>query len=611
MPNEFWREVVDRVAQEAPDTLLLAEAFWLMEGYFVRTLGMHRVYNSAFMNMLKDEDNAKYRLVIKNALEFDPEILKRFVNFMNNPDEETAVAQFGKGDKYFGICTLMATMPGLPMFGHGQVEGFTEKYGMEYRRAYWDEQPDWNLVQRHEREIFPLLRRRRIFAEAEDFLLYDFFTQDGYVNEDVFAYSNRRATSAAWWSITTGSMPRTAGSAPRPLIRQDREGDDRTLVQKSLGEGLGLHNAADYLCIFRDHVTGLEYIRSSAGLCEQGLYVELGAYKYQVFLDFREVQDDAQHHYAALAASLNGRGVPSIDSALRDMYLQPIQQPFRQVVNAETFQRLLDARLVDAESKPDKVVLDEVEQKMAAFLGVIKQFTGSDGDEVAHAAAARAELEAILALPVLDTRLPAAEDKATTIKPAATQSSTALEYLQEGLGGDPATWGALFGWWAVHSLGMINGKDGVARQSRTWIDEWRLGSIIAGVLSDMGVAEPAAAEAVALVKLLTSHQDWFAAESDGAQPTARQAAQTLLADNEVQQFLRVNRYKDVLWFNKEAFETLQWWLFVVAVLPTSSGDVPPKKVAVHVAAAYSIIRKLQQAERKSGYQVDKLLAALS
>ena len=26
---------------------------------------------------------------------------------MNNPDERTAVDQFGKGDKYFGICTLM------------------------------------------------------------------------------------------------------------------------------------------------------------------------------------------------------------------------------------------------------------------------------------------------------------------------------------------------------------------------------------------------------------------------------------------------------------------------------------------------------------------------
>jgi hypothetical protein len=68
MPHEFWREVVDRVAAEVPGTLLLAEAFWLMEGYFVRTLGMHRVYNSAFMNMMRDEENAKYRSVIKNTL---------------------------------------------------------------------------------------------------------------------------------------------------------------------------------------------------------------------------------------------------------------------------------------------------------------------------------------------------------------------------------------------------------------------------------------------------------------------------------------------------------------------------------------------------------------
>jgi glycosidase len=90
IPNEFWRDVVDRVAAEAPDTLLLAEAFWLMEGYFVRSLGMHRVYNSAFMNMLRDEKNQEYRLVIKNTLAFDPEILKRYVSFMSNPDERTA-----------------------------------------------------------------------------------------------------------------------------------------------------------------------------------------------------------------------------------------------------------------------------------------------------------------------------------------------------------------------------------------------------------------------------------------------------------------------------------------------------------------------------------------
>ena len=70
MPQEFWRELVDRINNEMPNTLLLAEAFWLMEGYFVRTLGMHRVYNSAFMHMLMKEENDKYHDLIKNTLGF-------------------------------------------------------------------------------------------------------------------------------------------------------------------------------------------------------------------------------------------------------------------------------------------------------------------------------------------------------------------------------------------------------------------------------------------------------------------------------------------------------------------------------------------------------------
>ncbi len=341
MPKEFWREVVERVAQEVPDTLLLAEAFWMMEGYFVRTLGMHRVYNSAFMNMLKAEDNAKYRSSIKNVLEYDPEILKRFVNFMNNPDEETAVAQFGKDDKYFGVCTLLVTMPGLPMFGHGQVEGYGEKYGMEYRRAYRDEHPDTHLVERHEREIFPLLHRRPIFAGVRNFLLYDFYTPEGQVNENVFAYSNAAGDSLAGdaerglvvynnkfaeargWIHTSAAYSVKPGQGDSQPESGPRE---RRLVQKTLGEGLGLHPAANHFCIFRDHISGLEHIHSSQELCDKGLYLELGAFKYRVYLDFREVDDDQEHPYRQLMAQLGGRGVPNIEEALRAL-LRASEQP--------------------------------------------------------------------------------------------------------------------------------------------------------------------------------------------------------------------------------------------------------------------------------------------
>jgi glycosidase len=312
MPIEFWREVVDRVAAEAPDTLLLAEAFWLMEGYFVRTLGMHRVYNSAFMHMLRDEDNAKYRMAIKNTLEFDPQILKRYVNFMNNPDEKTAVEQFGKGDKYFGICTLLATLPGLPMFGHGQVEGFAEKYGMEFRRAKWEETPDEGFTQAHEWRIFPLLHRRFLFADVENFLLYDFYRSNGSVDENAFAYSNRHddpSTGSGQGQrglvIYHNKFADTKGWIKTSAARLDKASGK--LKRRNLAEGLGLPREG--YVIFKDYASQLEYIRSCREIWDKGLYVELGAYQCHAFMDFRFVGD---REWGEIYFALNGAGVPSM-----------------------------------------------------------------------------------------------------------------------------------------------------------------------------------------------------------------------------------------------------------------------------------------------------------
>ena len=312
IPDEFWREVVDRVAAEVPDTLLLAEAFWLLEGYFVRTLGMHRVYNSAFMHMLRDEDNAKYRMAIKNTLEFDPQILKRYVNFMNNPDEKTAIEQFGNGDKYFGVATVLSTLPGLPMFGHGQVEGFREKYGMEFRKPKWDETPDEGLIGGHDWKIFPILHRRSLFADVEQFFLYDLYGADGAVDENVFAYSNvhgderglviyhnRYADTAGWIKVSAAYLDKNTGD----------------LRQKSLAEALGL--PFEGYVILKDYVTHLEYIRSCEELWQKGMYLELHAYQHHVFMDWRFVEES---NWELVHSALNGAGVESMQSKWEEMF---------------------------------------------------------------------------------------------------------------------------------------------------------------------------------------------------------------------------------------------------------------------------------------------------
>jgi len=324
-PNEFWREVVDRVAAEVPDTLLLAEAFWLMEGYFVRTLGMHRVYNSAFMHMLRDEDNASYRKVLKNILEFDPQILKRYVNFMNNPDEKTAIEQFGDGDKYLGVCTLLSTLPGLPMIGHGQIEGFHEKYGMEYQRAYWDEKPNEGLIKAHEWHIFPLLKRRHLFADVTNFILYDFFTPGGYVNEDVFAYSNGTGDNLADGStercliIYHNKYTETQGWIKTSAAFMDKSSGK--LVQKTLGRALGLRAGENDFITYRDLENGLEYIHPSRKVESEGLFVSLKAYQHHAFMDFKEIRDEGDK-WKKVCIDLHGIGYWSIRARYDEMNLQ-------------------------------------------------------------------------------------------------------------------------------------------------------------------------------------------------------------------------------------------------------------------------------------------------
>ena len=284
MPREFWREVVERVLAEAPDTLLLAEAFWLMEGFFVRTVGMHRVYNSAFMHLMRDESNVQLRTILRDVLAFDPGILERWANFLTTPDERPAAEQFGKGDKYFGACTLLATLPGLPLLGHGQIEGLTEKYGMEYLRAYYSEGPDPQLVARHKREITPLLRGRARVAHASGFRLLDLERPNGIVDDNVLAWVTRsdgEATLVMMHNRATSTRGRLLHAAP---VRDTASG---RLISDDLLAALGLDPPPGSAVVATSANSDQELAVPADELRSKGWPVALGPYEYHVLTGFR------------------------------------------------------------------------------------------------------------------------------------------------------------------------------------------------------------------------------------------------------------------------------------------------------------------------------------
>jgi hypothetical protein len=348
-------------------------------------------------------------------------------------------------------------------------------------------------------------------------------------------------------------------------------------------------------------VTGLEYIRNSKELSEKGLYVELGAYKYHIFIDFREVRDNSWRHYAQIANDLNGRGVPSIEEALKEMLLQPLQNALKELVNGDRFRYLIQARITQPQAQLNQKLFEEIEKKMIGFLQEVKQLSGGREDEMKIAREVRRKLEAILYLPVLTSRYPRFQPKGV---------KAAAEYLHNGLTDSATTWATLFGWLFVHALGKVVNQRDFAEQSRTWIDEWRLGKTIIGVLRELGLEEDAAGSSLTVIKWLTRQQRWFEAKSlDRKQAYAK--LELLLKDEDLRQFLQINKYEDIWWFNKEAFEKMLWWLMMVVALTIGSDPLLPVNAVIEeLEGCYSIIQEWQQAEEKSEYQAGKLLSAL-
>lgn len=562
-PTEFWREVVDRVAAEVPGTLLLAEAFWLMEGYFVRTLGMHRVYNSAFMNMLKQEENAKYRQTIKNVLEFNPEVLKRFVNFMNNPDEKTAVEQFGREGKYFGACILLATMPGLPMFGHGQIEGFHEKYGMEYKRSYWEEEPDGHLIWLHEQRIFPILRRRWLFSGSENFVLYDFYVADG-VDENVFAYSNRVGEQRGLvlyhnrYATTAGWIRESAAYAVKT-----GKGEETELQRTNLSVSLGLSGEPDIYYSFRDHTLGLSFLREGRELCEKGLYAELGEYEFHVFTDFREIRDDGEGTWGRLCQELNGRGVASLEDELRQLrYPEPnaaLRELLALMPNSSISQALFR-----------KTVLPAARSLLAALAG-----HGLIAAAGVRSAPARL-VDGLAALKAL-----------STLKPSATPAKRSLEAVVAALGGMHG-FRVLILWLLLKESGVDLRETGMDYTLKNFLQ--------------LGRDEAERSQMCLLLETLLA----LGHPSEELVPVLKNAC----ADRTGREFLQVHTSDGTEWFNKERCEELLLWLAALHMIDRATAQPGVRNLTILCGRLSRELKRLGDLAGLAGYRTELFLRCL-
>ncbi len=606
-PEEFWREVVDRINEEMPETLLLAEAFWLMEGYFVRSLGMHRVYNSAFMNMMMKEENEKYRDLITNTLEFEPEILKRYVNFMSNPDEETAVRQFGSDDKYFGVCILMITLPGLPMFAHGQVEGYHEKYGMEYKRAYYNEEPNQWLVEKHQREIFPLMQKRFMFSEVRNFNFYDFIDDRGNLNENVFAYSNFEYGERSL-IFYNNKYDGTSGKIHTSVPKLDA---DKNPKQISLAEALQIKNDPSYFYIFKNHITNLEYIKRGSDFHKDGFEIELDGFKYAVFTNFAEVYDSTGD-FTKLEGHLGGNGSYDIHRSLDELKLQPIHDAFENIFDEKEINNLIDDTITHAEE--EKIIdydLDIISTNFGKLIDIIKEKYKYDDNCSACIQDFRKEIEAVRDInKLLLEEFPEKgnikyrnihEDFELSVKHNYKENITL--YLIN------------------NAITLINEmfEPIKEREEESFIQRLLLDKPVRRIFERHGRGEESRFKKLTLLNvLLKFNGDLFnvadkKVELDDLADSANlkkylkknksKLIEEMLGNEFVQIFIGVNEYEGEKYYSKESFEDLMNWIFTLTVIDYDL-NWEKDNLSELIKKSYMLCEELKTLSQRSGFKLE-------
>ena len=602
MPIEFWREVVDRINAEMPNTLLLAEAFWLMEGYFVRTLGMHRVYNSAFMHMLMKEENEKYKLLIKNTLEFNPEILKRYVNFMSNPDEETAVNQFGKGDKFFGVTVLMCTLPGLPMFAHGQIEGYAEKYGMEYKRSYYDEFIDDHLVWRHEKEIFPLSQKRYIFSQVYNFELYDLIDDFGNINDNVFAYSNN-VDGERSLIIYNNSYTACKGTINYSSNKINSSG---TLSNRKLGDALGMRGEPNFYYIYKDLNTNLEYIRASHDVFDSGLYIVLGVYQYNAFLEFSEVYDHTGAYYK-LCNFLNGRGVPSIENAKNELHLSEVHTALRKLLSPYNLDRL------DTLLTSDKLSAKEIKQIYSDLDGDIEYFL-KELNNIKQIPLDNKEIIKSIEVDIKSTRLFLSSLNETK---GALKSAIWLENAKASLtifanNGFSINRELLLPLIILRNISVHNVDD--VPGSGSLFKRLMMERILQEMLENKGIQFPELSSKLTLSRALANT---FITDYK----TPHSLIEDIAGHQETAEYIGLHEYQGIKYFNKENFNSFIDWQFTFASISTcktelvktlgvKSRTTKEKNIQEKLKPYYEYYSTIKNIAEKSEYKFDDLFKLL-
>jgi hypothetical protein len=489
---------------------------------------------------------------------------------------------------------------------------------MEYRWPRYQEDPDLRLIERHEREIAPLLHQRALFAESSNFLLYDFFREDGSVDENVFAYSNSREGQRAL-VIYNNRYSNTRGTIDNSAAYSDKRSGH--LRQRRLKEGLELHADPALVFAYRDSLTGLEYLRRSVNLADHGLAIELHAYQCHVFLDWREMHATAEKPWDRLCDHLAGRGVTNLEDALISLELRPVHDALRRLLDPAMVRKL--AELYEhAPAGPEKQKVLELEReeffevawrRSREFLREARSFYRAHNDgslpldltnPASMAARFRELTRAAMRIPALEALFPEPWPMAARrVLPSLSPRLTAT-----------AMWGPVLAWSTLELLAESVNAQNPQRAALDLFDRLRLREPLAHLFESLGFASEESWRVAARIKVALLIEARIFSPLPPAKTTAPVEALATLRripvlspalwqDPDVRWLTGVHDTAGHSYFVKEPYEELLWWLQLPSLCKLAAQSVPARGAIQAIGLS---IAEAMTAAAAAGYCIDGL-----
>lgn len=242
--QEFWTEAVAAL----PGFVWIAEVYWDLE-WTMQQLGFQFTYDKRLMDRLHAASPGE----VRGHLQADTDYRNRSVRFLENHDEPRSAAVFGK-ERLPAVATLVAALPGMRFYHHGQFEGRKIRPPVHLAAAA-EESPDAQLGALYEKLL--LISDEDVCHDGE-WRLLDVHAAGDASHENLVAYEWR---SRQAWRIVAVNL---SGGAAQGRIR---------LTGVDASHFYDLH----------DQLNDAHYSSRGGELAQDGLYVKLEAHRGHIF----------------------------------------------------------------------------------------------------------------------------------------------------------------------------------------------------------------------------------------------------------------------------------------------------------------------------------------